>query len=277
MSTPNVALPGPGGGIGVKHKAWFVSGVAVGLAVPLGMRIYEGVLMLGHVRPVVLWLFWPTSILYASLSQQVSSATTFTILACLLILGNSLLYGLLAMALRRASIGVVLLLFVAVWILRPPSDDALRKRFAAHRVELERLVVMANSDAQLVQIGPRLVKTVDGKEYGVSEVQTVISESRWAEYLKLLESAGVKDGLYRNAVTGDVFLRAHTLNKFSPLGTYGYLYCSPVNARRSTPRSVPCVEDRESAETGIYRWKRIDSDWYIYEDFGTRAMEQQQM
>lgn len=33
----------------LKHKAWFFAGAALGLAIPIGVRVYERVLMLGEV------------------------------------------------------------------------------------------------------------------------------------------------------------------------------------------------------------------------------------
>jgi len=255
----------------VKNKAWFFGGAALGLAIPLGMRVYERVLMLGHVRPVALWLFWPTS-LFMNFRQSYT-VTSDVLLFSLMILCNALLYGLLASVLRRASIGVAALLLIVVWVFLPPSDSALVSRFGDHRDELQRLVQMANSDAQVVQIGPSVVKTVDGREYGVSEAQSVLSQARWAEYRRLFQAAGLNDGLYRSPTTGDVFLSAHTLDKIDPVGSYfGYLYCPAINGRLSG--SVPCMEGRESVDTGAYRWKKLDSDWYIYEVFSGRTIEQ---
>ncbi len=122
----------------VKNKAWFFGGAALGLAIPLGMRVYERVLMLGHVRPVALWLFWPTS-LFMNFRQSYT-VTSDVLLFSLMILCNALLYGLLASVLRRASIGVAALLLIVVWVFLPPSDSALVSRFGEHKDELQRLV-----------------------------------------------------------------------------------------------------------------------------------------
>ena len=50
------------GVVRLKRKAWFFGGAALGLAIPIAIRVYERVLMLGEVRPIVRWLFWPTSL-----------------------------------------------------------------------------------------------------------------------------------------------------------------------------------------------------------------------
>ncbi len=130
------------GVVRLKRKAWFFGGAALGLAIPIAIRVYERVLMLGEVRPIVRWLFWPTSLF---LDFGPWTALRWEVLFFwLLILGNALLYGLLAVLLRRASISVAVLLLVASWIVLPPSDTTLRKRFGKHRAELEQLVQMAN-------------------------------------------------------------------------------------------------------------------------------------
>ena len=250
------------GVVRLKRKAWFFGGAALGLAIPIAIRVYERVLMLGEVRPIVRWLFWPTSLF---LDFGPWTALRWEVLFFwLLILGNALLYGLLAVLLRRASISVAVLLLVASWIVLPPSDTTLRKRFGKHRAELEQLVQMANHDAQFTLIGPGVIKTVEGKEYGVREAQSMMSASRWAEYQRLFKAVGMNEGLNRNEKTGDVFVAAHSLGKTEAVATYfGYLYCADGNERRySFP---PCMERSDSADKRRYRWRKVDSAWYIYE------------
>jgi hypothetical protein len=246
----------------LKHKAWFFGGAALGLATPVGIRVYERLLTIGEVRPVVRWLFWPTSLLmdFGPWTALRWEAPFFW----LLILGNALLYGLLAALLRRASISVAVLLVVASWIVLPPSDASLLKRFGKHRAELEQLVQMANHDAQFTLIGPGVIKTVEGEEYRVHEAQSMMSASRWAEYQRLFKTVGMNEGLNRNEKTGDVFVAAHSLGKTEGVATYfGYLYCADVNERLySFP---PCMERSDSADKRRYRWRKIDSAWYIYE------------
>ena len=246
----------------LKHKGWFFGGVALGLTIPIAIRIYERLLMLGGVRPIVRWLFWPTS-LFLDFGPWTAQRYE-VIFVLLLILGNALLYGLLATVLRRASIGVAILLLVVGWIVLPPSDNTLVKRFAKHRAELEQLVQMANHDGRFILIAPGVIKTVDGKEYGVHDAQSVLAPSRWAEYQRLFKAVGMNEGLNRNEKTGDVFLAAHTLGKTEAVATYfGYLYCTNTGGR---PYSFPpCMEGSDSAGGRRYRWRKLDSAWYIYE------------
>src|SRR3989442_503745 len=249
------------GVVRLKRKAWFFGGAALGLAIPIAIRVYERVLMLGEVRPIVRWLFWPASLF---LDFGPWTALRWEVLFVLLtILGNALLYGVLARVLRRASIGVAILLVVASWIVLPPSDFTLLKRFGKHRAELDQLVQMAGHDSQFVQIGPGFVQTVDGKEYGGDGAQGM-SAARWAEYQRLFKAVGMNEGLNRNERTGDVFVAAHAFGKTEAVATYfGYLYCADGNERRySFP---PCMERSDSADKRRYRWRKVDSAWYIYE------------
>jgi hypothetical protein len=252
----------------VKHKTWFFGGAALGLAIAFGMRLYERIWMLGEVHPIVRWLFWPTSFFMDHSSSITGSAALFA----LVVLGNALLYGFLAWILRRASIGVAALMLVGAWIIQPPSDNSLTKRFIKHRGELKQLVQMANSDAQFSRIEPNLVETVDGQEHRTSDARTVLPQGRWAEYRRLFEATGMNDGLQRDTATGDVSLRARKLGRIDPIVVYyGYLYCSA--AKGQTPRYEPCSDSRESHDRGGYHWKRLNSEWSIYKLFGGYPIE----
>src|SRR5437868_13349851 len=108
---------------------------------------------------------------------------------------------------------------------------------------------MANHDGRFILIAPGVIKTVDGKEYGVHDAQSVLAPSRWAEYQRLFKAVGMNEGLNRNEKTGDVFLAAHTLGKTEAVATYfGYLYCTNTGGR---PYSFPpCMEGSDSAGGG---------------------------
>jgi len=246
----------------LKGKAWFFGGAAVGLALPFGMRVYERVLMLGPVRPIVRWLFWPTS-LFLSFSR--SSTRTSAVILILTALGNAVLYGCLASLLRRRSLGFALLMLIVVWLFLPPSDTSLRKHFTEHRHDLERLVQMANTDVELSRIAPTVVGTIDGRKFDASGPQNPLSGARWAMYRQLFKAAGLNDGLYKSATGRDIFLSKRELRRLDPVGSsLGYLYCPVVNEQNGF---LPCMEDQESGERGGYRWRRLDSEWYICEVF----------
>ena len=249
----------------LQYKAWFFGGAALGLAVPIGIRVYdlyERLLSLDGVPTFVRWLFWPTSF-FVEFSSP-STLTSGIIIALLIFLGNALLYGLLAAVLRHASIGLAALLLLAAWMALPPSDTTLVKRFVKHKGELEQLVYMANQDAQFAAIGPDLVKTFDGKKYGPDDVPRVLSESRWGEYQRFFKAVGLNEGLNRDVRTGDVFLTAHAFGKTYSVATYfGFLHCSDATGR--VYGFTPCVDGSDSADSRRYRWKKIDSGWYIFE------------
>lgn len=243
-------------------KSWLSCGLTIGLAIPFAMRIYERVLILGPVRPIVQWLFWPASLLF---HFSHSSTSVPLILLLLTILTNALLFAWIASLSRRRFPILILLMLVVAWFFLPPSDKSLRRHFSEHQDEFERLVQMANRDLQLARIKPTLVETIDGKTFNASEPQNLISEGKWAEYRRLFKAAGVNDGLYRSQMGGDIFVNTIPRRRIDPVGSsLGYLYCPAANQPYGF---VPCMEDQESGVGGGYRWERLGSGWYISEVF----------
>jgi hypothetical protein len=243
-----------------KYRGWSFVGATLGLILPFAIRWYE-VLSFSSVRPITRWLLWPTSILSNIDSSLVGPSAV--ILGLLTVLGNATLFGLVARFLRRAFLGFVLLVPILIWTFLPPSDATLTKRFAKHRAELEQLANMANGETQLVRIAPSFAKTIKGERVSFSGTQTVLSEQRIAEYRRLFKSAGLKDGLYKSAADGDVFLSIRRSSKVDPAGSsFGYLFCPALDERYGF---VPCMENRDSGKKGAYRWKRLDSKWFLYE------------
>jgi hypothetical protein len=243
-----------------KGKGWLIGGAILGLALPFTIKWYE-IQALSPVRPIARWLLWPTS-LVCNLTPRSTDAGT-AILILITALGNAILYSLLAGVLRRAFLGVALLVPMLIWLFLPPSDTSLKRQFSEHRHELERLVQMADEDVQLIRISPSLVETVDGKQFTSSESDNGLSERRWVEYRGLFKSANLRDGLYKN--DGDIFLSFRRVERIDPVGSsFGYLYCPALKQQYGF---VPCIEDGESGEGRGHRWKKLDSGWYIYEAF----------
>src|SRR5207245_7906191 len=115
-----------------------IVGAAVGLAIPVVLRVYE-ILQFGLVRPAVLCLFWPTS-LVASFNYPHSP-----LLMAFTILGNMFVFGAVAAILRRRFLIVLTALFFFAWTFSPPSNTALRRRFDQNRTTLEQMVEMSKS------------------------------------------------------------------------------------------------------------------------------------
>jgi hypothetical protein len=240
---------------------WFYAGALLGVITPVALRSFEHVWMLGHVPPIVEWLFWPTSLLMNFAHSH--SATITTTLSVVLIVANAALYGLLAFSLRMASIGVAILFLLIAWIFSPPSDVTLENRFGQYRNELEKLVRISSEDPQLVRIGPDFIETANGRKYSLSEAKNVLSPQRLDEYIHLFKVAGLADGIYRSAETGEILFSMHRVHKVDPVDTmFGYLYCPSVPEQKAA--YLPCLNDGNSGERGSYEWKMLDSKWYFY-------------
>src|SRR5436309_1582578 len=121
----------------LKNRVWLLCGIGLGLLLPLVVKSYE-VLTLNSVRPICVWLLWPTSILlrFAGFATGIRASVLF--LAT--VVGNAILFGFAAALLRRAFIGLVLLMALLIFLFLPPSDSSLAAQFEKHRPELQRLV-----------------------------------------------------------------------------------------------------------------------------------------
>lgn len=76
-----------------------------------------------------------------------------------------------------------------------PSDEALKTRFLAHRVDFEKLVAMANEDSHLTRIAPDFTWLDDDVAWPRKNVG--ISEQRWDEYRQLFQKVGASKGIIR--------------------------------------------------------------------------------
>jgi hypothetical protein len=248
----------------VNRKAWIVVGCAFGLAVPVAIQVYEGMLRLWYARPVVFWLFFPTSLVVRY--RFLYDGSTALLLRVLVILANALLYGWLAFLLRRAFLVLICSLLLITWLLLPPSNRTLTKRFEEHRTELDTLVAMADRDAGFTQIGPRVLKTTAGVIDSKTTVPSVLPMDRWTEYQRLFKALGLDDGFYRDSATGDVFIPIHTVGRVDPVGAdLGYLHCASGNTRPSP--WMPCNDGRDSSQWADRRWAKLGPGWYIFESF----------
>lgn len=248
----------------MRKQTWLACGAAVGLLLPFCIRVYERVLMIGHIRPIVVWAMWPTSLL---MPHEVLSSTAYAVVSLLAVILNAVLFGVIFMALRRKAPIVCVVLALVVWMLSPPSDYALAWRFEKHKSELQQLVQMANHDARLTVIEPNTVRTVEGIEYKASEPQDVLSPSRWSEYRHLFKQAGVNSGLRKSTPPDQVFLAVHISSGVDTVGSsLGYLYCPDAGGHISSG-FLPCAEENASGRIDGFRWKRLEERWYIYEVF----------
>jgi len=247
-----------------KHKRWLIGGAALGLTLPFAIKVYQVVTFdFDAVRPIAIWLLWPTSLIFVigRSYPEISDKLLFGVA----VLGNAILYGLLAKVLRRALLGFVVLAPILIWTFSPPSDATLTKRFAEHRSELEQLAKMANSDTRFIKITPGFVVTDNRETLSISDPRAMLGQARVAEYKRLFDAAGLKDGLYGGRSDSEVFLSIRRLRTVDPVGSsFGYVYCPDPHEKDGLS---PCIEIQESGKRGAYRWNRLEPKWYLYEVF----------
>ena len=85
-----------------------------------------------------------------------------------------------------AVLGLSAVAIIAVFAARGgsvPSDQALRARFLANRVDFERLVAMSDEDSHLTRIAPDFTWLDDDVSWPRRNVG--ISEQRWNDYREL--------------------------------------------------------------------------------------------
>ena|SRR5437773_9197484 len=73
-----------------KHKGWLIGGAALGLTLPFAVKMYEAATLDG-VRPVVIWLLWPMSLIFV-ISRSYPEISD-KILFGVAMLGNAILYS----------------------------------------------------------------------------------------------------------------------------------------------------------------------------------------
>jgi hypothetical protein len=165
------------------------------------------------------------------------------------------------------------LIALLLWFIGPhqPSDRSLENRFYKQRPVLERIVAMMNEDAQMSRIATDFTWRQDSAAWPRPETDWGISRERWDEYRKIFDREGFKDGVSRNAKTGDVSIYVWSWG-IVPAGTsLSFLHCGSIaNEDRN---SEPACVGRRSSGSGMYgtstsyayRFKKIAQDWYILE------------
>jgi hypothetical protein len=147
----------------------------------------------------------------------------------------------------------------------------LAARFARQRQEFERLISKAAETPSITRIGNLEMEDINGTKYKIPDKQSIISPESWREYREAFQKTGMTEGFYRYPATGEMqFVNRPFLSKIGPVETfYGYLYCPP-----STPEQhfvhLPCRDRKQEWKNIEYRYKRIDSEWYIVKIFQRR-------
>lgn len=187
---------------------------------------------------------------------------------------DSLLYGLAAAGLRRFFLLLILVLLAICYIALPPSDARLNRRFVHQRQELEQLISKAAVTPSITRIGNLEIEDINGTKYKAADKQTIISPESWREYREAFQKTGMTEGFYRYPATGEMqFVARPFLSKIGPVETfYGYLYCPP-SPPEPHPVYLPCRDRKQEWDDIEYRYKQIDSRWYIVK-FSQRRLHQ---
>ncbi len=144
------------------------------------------------------------------------------------------------------------------------SDEALRARFLAHRVDFERLVVMTNEDSHLTRIAPDFTWLDDDGSWPRKNVG--ISEQRWNDYKQIFREVGASDGIIKYSKPTLILFPITSIGSVPSGVEKGLAYSeaplSPV---------LKSLDERPSEEfwTGpdrnhVLAYKPIEDHWYIY-------------
>ena len=145
-----------------------------------------------------------------------------------------------------------------------PSDEALRARFVAHRVDFERLVVMTNEDSHLTRIAPDFTWLDDDVAWPRKNVG--ISEQRWDDYRQIFRRAGTSDGIF-NYNNPKLVMFPITSIGLVPSGVekglaYSQTSLSPV--LKSLDEKPPQEYWNGPDRSHVLVYKPIENHWYIY-------------
>jgi hypothetical protein len=264
---------GRAGRLRMKRRTWLYIGAGFGFSIHVLLNILA---RLGpwHVRPIAYLVFRPDNFLLEPFGRILERfISPWPLQALLVFTVNALIFGALAYGLRRGFLVLITLLLVIVYIAQPPSDTALQRRFALNKPTFERLAQKTGEMPSIVRIEKLEIEDTNGMKYKFGEKQSLLSPEAWEEYRKLFEKAGLEDGVYRWPQTGEMLFLGHTLygntelGQFGTLGThYGFVHCPP-SLRADSLGFIPCIDNKEQADTFDYRYKRLSDDWYLYEIF----------
>ncbi len=145
-----------------------------------------------------------------------------------------------------------------------PSDEALRARFFAHRVDFERLVAMANEDSHLTRIAPDFTWLEDDVSWPRSNVG--ISEARWNDYRQIFRRVGAPDGILKGINPTRVIFPIKSQGLVPTGSEKGLVYSqaslNPVlkSLDERPPDKLWDGPDRNH----VLVYKPIDIHWYIF-------------
>lgn len=244
-------------------RAWLIAGAALGLLISSVVQTY-GMLLLGRIPSLVVFLFWPCGFL----AGFYFPATPLVLPA---ILANAFLFGAVAAILRSRFLLVLVTLVIIGWWASPPSDHRLTRQFGEHRASFQRLVDVSARDSGIVRITADEVETAEGNVYSVGDASAPLTSERWSEYRQQLRDLKVTELAFGRDKSGEVFAFSKT-PKIGPFrSSYGYLYCPEIWERPIF--FVPCLRGGNAGDSHAYHYQRVDHNWYIYEVFEPQRID----
>ena len=143
----------------------------------------------------------------------------------------------------------------------PPMDTAMKWGFRIHRHTLERLVAMKDEDTRMWKISPNPIWFL--------EHRGEISGRRWLKYWFLCKRAGVNGGVMKREKSSDTLLLVWSFGLVTGGSGKSYLHCGAPEQGLYHERA--CIDKKDSDSRQIEgsgeRYKKIDRDWYILEEW----------
>jgi hypothetical protein len=146
----------------------------------------------------------------------------------------------------------------------PTSDEALRARFLAHRVDFEKLVVMANEDSHLTRIASDFTWLDD--EVAWPRKNVGISEKRWNNYKQMFREVGDSEGIAKGNNPARIMFPIFTVGSVPSGAEKGLVYSqaplSPVLKSLDSKPPEKYWDGPDRSHVLVYRL--ISDHWYIY-------------
>jgi hypothetical protein len=145
-----------------------------------------------------------------------------------------------------------------------PSDEALRARFLAHRVDFERLVAMANEDSRLTRIAPDFTWLDDDAAWPRKNIG--ISEQRWNDYRQIFRRVGASHGISNFTNPTLIVFPIMSIGLVPSSAEKGLVYSqSPLrpvlkSLDKKLPRELWDGPDRSH----VLVYTPIENHWYIF-------------
>ena len=194
------------------------------------------------------------------------------LLDLLFFVANAVVFGAAAYGLRKGFVVFINVLLAICYFSLPPTDAKLERKFAAERVDFERLIQKASQTPFVVGIRKEEIEDIHGEHYRKGDNQSPLPTESWDDYRQVLKKTGMNEGLFKSAQTGQVEFLAHTFPGIvGPIGTlYGYVFC-PAESKVLSVGFLPCSGEKDTYDQEGYRYKRIAPEWFLVEIFETHS------